>query len=146
MNVRIAEAGNTSWGISLRILAERGFTVVSGPDPDPSDFWAIDEAGRSLVGSSPLVLLGLLGILDHRGDDWYRAPRLPADPPRRAGVVDLTPQGLARCPEEELEWAAAAFRRLAALRRRDIGPLGDRDALITAANRWIETTRSAAAD
>lgn len=113
MPARIGEAGNTTFGISLGLLAHRGFTVVL-PDSD-SDYWAIRADGTSLIGSTPLVLVGLMAILDHLGDDWYRAPRI--DLPK-GDVIDLSPDSLARMPEAQLARAREAQVLLESIRGR----------------------------
>ena len=93
-------------------LAARGFTVVIRPEHDAEreEYWAIHPDGTSLIGSSPLVLLGLLSLLDQMGEDWYRAPlvRFP-----ELEAVDLTPDGLEHAKDEELPQAYEAFQLLA---------------------------------
>ena len=109
MPARIAEAGNTQHRYALGALASRGFTVVIRPDTSQDDYWAIHPDGTRLIGSSPLVLLGLLSLLDQLGEDWYNAPKVQLPKGR---ILDLTPEGMARMPDSERAAAAEALELL----------------------------------
>jgi hypothetical protein len=137
MATRIGEAGNTTHGFPLGILAERGFTVVRGPD-DGEELWAIHADGTSLIGSSPLVLLGLLAIVDHLGPDWYRAPRVNLP---KAHILDLAPQDVAKIPETQVPAAGEAIRLLASIRGRTVARGDTREELIAASRAWVEETQ-----
>lgn len=132
MPARIAEAGNTSWGYPLRILTHRGFTVVVSPDAkDDSDYRAIHPNGTSLIASSLLGLLGLLSIYDHLGDEWYTAPRIEL--PDYRPIVDLTPEALAKLPDDQVAAAREALMLLASIRNREIAVGTTREELVAAA-------------
>jgi hypothetical protein len=137
MATRIGEAGNTTHGFPLGILAERGFTVVRGPDGN-EELWAIHADGTSLIGSSPLVLLGLLAIVDHLGPDWYSSPRVALPKGR---ILDLSPEDMAKIPEAQLPAARDALRLLASIRGRTVECGETRENLIEAARAWAEESR-----
>lgn len=137
MATRIGEAGNTTHGYPLGILSGRGFIVVRGPDED-GELWAIHADGTSLIGSSPLVLLGLLAIVDQLGPDWYGAPRAALPKGR---ILELSPEEVAKMPEGELPGALAALRLLGAIRERPIECGETREQLLAAVRAWVDETR-----
>jgi hypothetical protein len=139
--MRIAQAGNTTHGFPLAILARRGFTVTQGPDAD-DDLWALHPDGTCLIAETPLALLGLLAIVDVLGPDWYHRPLVVLP---RGRMVALTPDELARLPDEDLDAARSAFVALAVARGRP-EPGSGRDELVEAARAWIEETARRAAD
>jgi hypothetical protein len=91
-----------------------------------------------LIGSSPLVLLGLLAIVDHLGPDWYRAPRVELP---KGSIVDIEPEAMATIPEEQIPAGREALRRLASIRGRTVECGETREELIAAARAWVEETR-----
>lgn len=140
MPARIAEAGNTQFSYALGALATRGYTVVIHPATRDSEqhYWAIHPDGTSLVGSSPLVLLGLLSLLDQMGEDWYRAPRVRFP---KAAVVDLTADALTQTKEADLPAALEAFELLGRILGRELPPGTTREDLVVTSRAWIEQTR-----
>lgn len=132
MPARIAEAGNTEHHFALGLLARRGFVVVRPPRGD--GYWALDAEGRSLAGSTALVLVGLLAILDELGDDWYAAPRVQLP---EAEIVDLDPDALARLSDAELGDAREAFERFAATMGRAVSCGETREELVAAVREWL---------
>lgn len=137
---RIAEAGNTQFSYALGALAARGFTVVIRPETPDSEqrYWAIHTDGTSLVGSSPLVLLGLLSLLDQMGEDWYRAPRVRFP---KADVVDLTPDGLDHTEDADLPRASEAFQLLGRILDQEPPQGSTREDLLVTSRAWIEAMR-----
>jgi hypothetical protein len=137
MPARIAEAGNTQHRFALGLLAHRGFVVVRSPDAEAAEIdelWAMHPDGTILVGSSGLVLVGLLAILDELGDDWYTAPRVELP---KGKTIDLAPEALARVADADLPATRDAFRRFAAISGWDV-PCGDtREELVEAARNWL---------
>jgi hypothetical protein len=143
MPARIAEAGNTSYGYPLAILTHRGFTVVVGPDVrQEPEYWAIHPDGTSLIASSLLGLLGLLCIYDHLGDEWYMAPRI--DLPDGREPIDLTPNGLAKLPDDKVAAAREALGLLGSIRGRAVSAGTTREELVAAATAWVEESRQIA--
>ena len=140
MPPRVAEAGNTQFSYALGALAARGFTVVIHPETRDSEqkYWAIHPDGTSLVGSSPLVLLGLLSLLDQMGEDWYRAPRVRFP---KAAVVDLTPDALTHTNEADLPAAFEAFGLLGRILGQELPAGATREDLVVTSQAWIEATR-----
>lgn len=63
----IAAAGNTL-APALAVLIERGFDVVR-LDSDP-ELLEARKAGYRLVGEDPLILLGLVALVEARGANW----------------------------------------------------------------------------
>lgn len=140
MPALIAEAGNTQFSYALGALAARRFTVVIHPETRDSEqkYWAIHPDGTSLVGSSPLVLLGLLSLLDQLGEDWYGAPRVRFP---KTKVVDLTPDGLNHTKDADLPAASEAFELLGRILGRELPAGATRDDLVVTSRAWIEQTR-----
>ena len=71
----MAEAGNT-FNYALSTIVEKGYKVFLVPDKREDffgDYWAINKTHR-FAGSSPLVVLGLIGIWEKYGDDWWSNP------------------------------------------------------------------------
>ncbi len=71
----LAEAGNT-YNYALAAIVAKGYKIFMVPDSREEfygDIWAIGEE-RRFVGSTPLVVLGLIGIWEKFGDDWWTNP------------------------------------------------------------------------
>ena len=136
LSARIAEAGNTQHHFALGALAARGFTVVIRPQRD-DEYWAIHRDGTSLIGSSPLVLLGLLSLLDQLGEEWYQAPRVRFP---NAEIVDLTLDGIDRISAAEVPAASAALQLLGRILDREIPISTTREELAGAVQAWLEDT------
>jgi hypothetical protein len=139
MPARIAEHLNTQGGYALRLLAYRGFTVVKEPNARETEYWAIHPDGTALIGSSPLVLLGLLSLADHLGADWYWHPRIAL--PEARDIVDLTPEGIESMPDADLPDAREALLLLASVLDRDVACGSTRDELRAAVQAWLEKSR-----
>ncbi|MFL0171627.1 hypothetical protein [Tenacibaculum maritimum] len=68
----VGEAGNT-FNYALSVIVSKGYKIFLVPDKREDffgDYWAINKTHR-FVGSSPLVVLGLIGIWENYGDDWW---------------------------------------------------------------------------
>ena len=68
----MAEAGNT-YNYALSTIVEKGYKIFLIPDKREGffgDYWAINQTHK-FVGSSPLVVLGLIGIWEKYGNDWW---------------------------------------------------------------------------
>lgn len=78
MSCRIADAMNT-YKYALTIVRDKGYKIFFIPDPREEffgDYWAVKD-GRDFIGGDPLRLLGLIGIWERYGDDWYTGPEQP---------------------------------------------------------------------
>lgn len=70
--LRLTDAMNT-YDPALTVLKTKGYHLYFVPDERPrffGDFWAIKD-GRVFIAMDPLRLLGLIGIWEGTGDDWY---------------------------------------------------------------------------
>lgn len=105
------------------------------PEGKDDEYWAIHPDGTSVIGSSPLILLGLLSLLDQLGEDWYRAPRVRLP---KADVVDLTPEGIARLSDAELPAARDALQLLGRILGREAAIGETREELASAAQAWLD--------
>ncbi|WP_442264582.1 hypothetical protein ACSIGC_09455 [Tenacibaculum sp. ZS6-P6] len=68
----MAEAGNT-YNYALTTIIDKGFKVFIIPDQRENyfgEYWAINNTHK-FIGSSPLVILGLIGVWEKYGDDWW---------------------------------------------------------------------------
>ena len=71
-NFIMAEAGNT-YNYALAVIVKKGYKIFLVPDKRDDffgEYWAINKTHR-FVGSSPLVVLGLIGIWEDFGDNWW---------------------------------------------------------------------------
>lgn len=141
LSANIAEAGNTAHGFPVRILAKRGFTVITRPTRgDELEYWALRQDGVRMIGSSPLILLGLLAILDELGNDWNRNPKV--DLHREFGdadVVDLYgPDAVRMLKQKEVVTAQAAFMLLCSFVDRRIDCEATQDSLMNAINAFLD--------
>lgn len=65
---RIDSAGNTLVPAIL-VLEDRGFVVTRNTDGE-TETWRARRGDTEAVGDDPLQLLGLVALLDARGQDW----------------------------------------------------------------------------
>jgi hypothetical protein len=64
--------------VAIITLREKGYRVwwEASERPSADDWWAVKE-GRKFVARSPLALLGLVALWEHRGDEWQKKPDEP---------------------------------------------------------------------
>lgn len=131
----IAEAGNTTHGFPLRILAARGFVVVTPPGPTRErEYWALHPDGIRIMGSSPIVLLGLVATLDALGNDWHAHPKVQL-PNADTDAVDLDPESLAELDAHEVPRAREALRLFLAIEGH---PMSANEDMIAASRRYVK--------
>ena len=69
-NLTIAEAGNT-WNAVLELIIKKGYTIKINDFGYEDRYWFIVFAqGKEIIASDPLKLLGLILIVELKGDDW----------------------------------------------------------------------------
>ena len=74
--VRIADAMNT-YKYALTVIRDKGYKIFLLPDSREEylgDYWAYKD-GRDFIGGDPLRVLGLIGIWEQFGDEWYTNPK-----------------------------------------------------------------------
>src|SRR5882757_7587104 len=71
----LADAGNT-YNPALLVLRAHGFELDLKLKPGGPSDWIATKGLRRFVGTDPLMLLGLVRVWEHFGDDWNR--QMPA--------------------------------------------------------------------
>ena len=64
---------------ALTVVRDKGYKIFLLPDTREEflgDYWAV-KGGRDFIASDPLRLLGLIGIWERYGDDWYTGSNQP---------------------------------------------------------------------
>ena len=75
LELRMADAMNTH-NPALVTLRAKGYELwleVAEDEADPSHTWWARQSRREFAAASPLGLLGLVALWEHRGDDWRRS-------------------------------------------------------------------------
>ena len=73
--MKIAAAGNTETPAYLALLA-RGLDISkSATNAGSDEQWTATDGQRYFIGSGPLELLGLVALVDARGEDWRASDR-----------------------------------------------------------------------
>lgn len=130
----------------MEILTKRGFCVVEPPnlgrdiDAVGRDLIAINPDGTVLHGSSPIVLLGLLSIVDHLGPDWYTDPRpeFKEIDGKWTDVIDLDPEILEEIKDHEIEQHIEGFKLMCDCNGFSIDPGNTRESLVIASRKYLE--------
>jgi hypothetical protein len=75
--IHISAAGNTMAPCCL-VLEELGY-VVSNKMVDDSEHWIAEKISQRFVATDPCTLLGLVKLVEIRGEDWRASDEEIAD-------------------------------------------------------------------
>lgn len=94
---------------ALTIVKRKGFEIFLYPiETDNAELggYIASSGNRTFRADDPLRLLGMIGIWEEQGDDWYHAPRFPSEKIQGQLMDEAYPDS----PEDYKEWPPERYQ------------------------------------